>query len=520
MVSWESAQLNITGLNTDLVNREETCPGPQNSTEIMAFNIELGFYDSITFCQKIGGQMAVAVDRETLDLMNETFSEVCGGKSLSEFYSGFTDREVEGEWRDVNTGDLLTWNNWLEGEPDGGEDFPCSMMTRWRHGDGRMDDTACARKSCPICRVKQRTKLQLTGVCSQSNIDRFYVLKSPSELLGMTFTKMIFSSKNNRWEIVDRNDKEKIFAFINQSEEIPLGKQRWYFQNNSCEDHVLNLHREVEKPGHFCCEDGSCIDSELVCNNFPDCQDGTDETNCSLLVQPGLGYKNHLPSIGIEGGKKILLSINATFTVLDIFEVNEDQSFIDILFKFKLEWFDKSLTFKFLKNSEKENTLDKISASKIWKPEIIFEVVKTETKNNKEEISISKRALPTLAKDEIVEIYFGFENNLNLQQRNRKIFICTFDNTNYPFGKAATCKVYFYLAGVSNTLTDLKPRLIDEGPTAIGQYLIEKWTIQPEIDKILGKIVVVKFVMSRSIRKYFYVDLSAHHPDEHRQPGH
>ena len=47
VVSWESAQLNITGLDTDLINREETCPGPQSITHIMAFNTKLNFHDSI-----------------------------------------------------------------------------------------------------------------------------------------------------------------------------------------------------------------------------------------------------------------------------------------------------------------------------------------------------------------------------------------------------------------------------------------------------------------------------------------
>ena len=58
---------------------------------------------------------------------------------------------------------------------------------------------------------------------------------------------------------------------------------------------------------------------------------------------------NQLPSVSIEEGKKILLSINKTLTVLDVFDVNEDESCIDILFEPQLEWFDKSLTFKFLK---------------------------------------------------------------------------------------------------------------------------------------------------------------------------
>ena len=106
MVSWESAQLNITGLNTGLINREETCPGPQNITKIMAFNTQTDFLDSNRFCHKLGGQMAVAVDKETSGLMNQTFADVCQFEfKFKFFFSGYTDREEEGEWRDVNTGE-------------------------------------------------------------------------------------------------------------------------------------------------------------------------------------------------------------------------------------------------------------------------------------------------------------------------------------------------------------------------------------------------------------------------------
>ena len=64
VVSWGSAQLNITGLNTGLVTREETCLGSQNFTHfMMTFKTKLGFSDSLEFCQKLGGQMAAAVNK-------------------------------------------------------------------------------------------------------------------------------------------------------------------------------------------------------------------------------------------------------------------------------------------------------------------------------------------------------------------------------------------------------------------------------------------------------------------------
>ena len=49
------------------------------------------------------------------------------------------------------------------------------------------------------------------------------------------------------------------------------------------------------------------------------------------------------------------------------------------------------------------------------------------------------------------------------------------------------------------------PQLIDEGPASFGQYLIVKWTIQSEIDKTLGNIVLVELVLSRKFRSIFMV---------------
>ena len=64
---------------------------------------------TLRFCQKLNGNLAVAASEATFILMNQTFAEVCGEEH--HFYTGYTDREVVGEWRDVNTGDLITWTN-------------------------------------------------------------------------------------------------------------------------------------------------------------------------------------------------------------------------------------------------------------------------------------------------------------------------------------------------------------------------------------------------------------------------
>ena len=103
----------------------------------------------------------------------------------------------------------------------------------------------------------------LHGVCLESQVDKYYVLLDSNELLGL--------------------------AFLEETDEyFPSGTHKWYFVDTACTDpgqdwRSLNLHLDVEKPGKFCCDDGACIKSELICNNFADCEDGSDERNCQFL---------------------------------------------------------------------------------------------------------------------------------------------------------------------------------------------------------------------------------------------
>ena len=103
--------------------------------------------------------MATVTDKETFLLMWQTFEEVCPLEEGGEFnfFTGHSDEKVEGEWRDVNTGDLITWEQyWENDQPDGGSSEQCTDINRW--GDVR--DISCASAKCPICWVAVRAKLQ------------------------------------------------------------------------------------------------------------------------------------------------------------------------------------------------------------------------------------------------------------------------------------------------------------------------------------------------------------------------
>ena len=111
-----------------------------------------------------------------------------------------------------------------------------------------------------------------------------------NEFTGYTQSMIKYSNVTNRWEIWNEFDK-MLIATLNYTSNLPYGVHSWYFTDslfctNNLGDRTryLNLHPEVEEPGSFCCNDGHCISSELVCDSHSDCHDHSDEKNgqCSL----------------------------------------------------------------------------------------------------------------------------------------------------------------------------------------------------------------------------------------------
>ena len=55
------------------------------------------------------------------------------------------------------------------------------------------------------------------GICEDSNVDAFYVLKPENNLLGFIRSKMVWSGSEARWEIYDLvNDSLSIQSIDNQ----------------------------------------------------------------------------------------------------------------------------------------------------------------------------------------------------------------------------------------------------------------------------------------------------------------
>ena len=96
----------------------------------------------------------------------------------------------------------------------------------------------------------------------------------------------MFDQETSQWKIVNIFNLTEVVAHTKPEPgqqgrtSLPLGFHPWYFPTSACTDpgeeevayRTLNLHPDVEQPGNFCCDDGTCISSALVCNDFPECQ--------------------------------------------------------------------------------------------------------------------------------------------------------------------------------------------------------------------------------------------------------
>ena len=274
---------------------------------------------------------------------------------------------------------------------------------------------------------------------------------------------------------------------------FPLGVNQWQFLDVDCTD-------PDEESGNFCCDDGTCIDSELVCNGFSNCDNGTDESNCTFMNLPSRMIDTEKPSI-----QPIVL--DATFDVVEVFGINEVDSTFDVHFILEIQWFDPFLSFEFLKSNDYDNYLLKTDREKIWIPRIEFsEIYKiiSSSRDRKDNVIVLRRGKPRLDAhlDHIRanDVFAGVENPLKILIERRIKFSCSFDNIkNFPFG-TQKCSILFQLEGAANHMNTM----VKKKATMVGQYVIDTWTVTVEFNVKTGRNMTrLTMVMSRKLGSIF-----------------
>ena len=272
------------------------------------------------------------------------------------------------EWRSVITGEKLKWASF------GAESTYSSCATIdkiFTEKEGKFKRDQCNTKTCPVCYFENwPASLKLRGVCKNANADTFYYLMNQTSLLGPSRSKIVWT--NQRWEM--RNKRDEVIGISNK-DGIPIGTNPWSVFACSAEEMSLNLQAAVEEPGHFCCDDGACVDSSLVCDSRDHCDDGSDEARCDKVFLEEKYDKSIPPEVSDNNPlrpKFFRSSINTKIEILDVTDVDQTTGTFSVFMHLEMEWQDNKLKFAFLKEDYYENDINDTMKEKLWLPKYEF----------------------------------------------------------------------------------------------------------------------------------------------------
>ena len=115
----------------------------------------------------------------------------------------------------------------------------------------------------------------------------------------------------------------------------------------------------------FSCDDGSCVNLKMRCDENIDCPDGTDEVGCKIVRFP----ESYNKAVTSNNEKS---DLNTSVVIHNILSIDEIEGNIRLTVRLILEWHDSRLTFLDLNTNPDFNVLEDNEFSDIWKPELIF----------------------------------------------------------------------------------------------------------------------------------------------------
>lgn len=100
-----------------------------NGSRYELYNVRIPWYEAKAKCEELGGHLVVI----TSELENEAVGELVSQGGRHSYWMGMSDNDTEGMWVSV-TGEVLTYENWMEGEPNNQNDEDYAVI---RNVDGK-----------------------------------------------------------------------------------------------------------------------------------------------------------------------------------------------------------------------------------------------------------------------------------------------------------------------------------------------------------------------------------------------
>ena len=167
------------------------------------------------------------------------------------------------------------------------------------------------------------------------------------------------------------------------------------------------------------------------CDNINDCEDRSDEADCSRVsLEPT--YQKFIvpPSSQVTEDNKTEVTISVSLsTIMDISEVG---GYFQVQFDLIMNWFESRLRFKNLKDDMNLNSFLPTENNEVWVPELIF--VNTENKpstitDDRTSFKVEKRGdyiLSLSSENENIQYFEGSKNPLEMRRFYNQRFLCDY----------------------------------------------------------------------------------------------
>uniref|UniRef100_A0A0P4WGZ1 C-type lectin domain-containing protein n=1 Tax=Scylla olivacea TaxID=85551 RepID=A0A0P4WGZ1_SCYOL len=329
--------------------------------------------ESQYLCPSMGSRHPSATDRqEILALVDKAQAKFPPSHSCyADQWLNITDIQEEGVWRDGKTpvrGDIM----WKKQEPNGIQYENCVSI----NGRGGLDDVNCnTNAKCVICFFEGPKRFSLLGTCELELRNVYFMVVQPDvgelQFLGYGAYKIMLQEEV--WVWLDSVTNHTIATMVNTNLDFPMGRRWWKLERSVCGQKAGGLRRLLLSPcppGHFTCDDATCIAMDHRCDFKHDCRDKSDELGCEVVSFPE-DYQNHLPPRLEQEGGGVSLPITLTVGVESL-GVNTLAMTLEVSYTLSLTWVDNRLLYRNLKHNSNLNVLSLATVRLLWAPEVAF----------------------------------------------------------------------------------------------------------------------------------------------------
>ena len=351
------------------------------------------------FCQIFGGIVVNTTTREQVETALAFFKDLWHNPSWSQdvwqmgiFLTLSTDREVEGNWTNVDPSQPPPDILWNLTEPNGETGENCLAYHLNVNNQGTANekidsligiDITCKLEMGVLCENTRKFSGRLYGLCKATSFDTIYLLNQKPSGINDGYDMRRYFSGNSGWQMAWDNgikawrlaSKQTNDTYAIQTDtKYPLGRKEWTIVNDKCNaregSEVLSLMFSACAQDEFTCDSGNCVPMEKRCNQQEDCKDVSDEKNCMTVFVDPKKYLKDKPPAALEG--KVKAEVKVRVDLLEILTLSVVEMKITTKYNLYLEWLDPRITFYNLKKNRNLNGLVRDEMEKIWIPKIIF----------------------------------------------------------------------------------------------------------------------------------------------------